>query len=65
MVLPIQKSVRKKQRREGSNLYNYEFPEPVKLSARARGWRLADVEAWIDARENYRAGRLTDKRPSE
>ncbi len=26
------------------------FPRPVKLGVRAVGWRLAEVEAWIDSR---------------
>lgn len=25
------------------------FPKPVKISERAVGWRLSDIEAWIDA----------------
>ena len=28
-----------------------DFPAPVKLGARAVGWRRADVEAWLAARE--------------
>jgi len=28
-----------------------DFPAPVKLGARAIGWRRADVEAWLDSRE--------------
>ena len=27
-----------------------EFPPPVKLTARAVGWRSQDVAAWIDSR---------------
>ena len=26
------------------------FPRPIKLGARAVGWRVDDVEAWISAR---------------
>ena len=29
---------------------NGEFPAPIKLSARAVGWREADVEQWINER---------------
>ena len=29
---------------------NGEFPAPIKLSARAVGWREADVEAWLAER---------------
>ena len=29
---------------------NGEFPAPIKLSARAVGWREADVEKWINER---------------
>ena len=28
-----------------------DFPAPVKLGARAVGWRRADVQAWLEARE--------------
>lgn len=28
-----------------------EFPAPVKLGARAVGWRRSDVEAWLESRE--------------
>lgn len=28
-----------------------EFPAPVKLSARAVGWRRSDVEAWLASRK--------------
>ena len=27
-----------------------EFPPPVQLSARARGWRSGDIEQWIKTR---------------
>ena len=27
------------------------FPKPIKLGTRAVGWRRAEVEAWLDARE--------------
>ena len=37
------------------------FPAPLKLSVRARGWRLSDVEAWLDSRERFGAGWLTDR----
>ena len=30
------------------------FPRPIKLGIRSVGWRKAEVEAWLDARE--RAG---------
>ena len=29
-----------------------EFPEPVKLSSRASGWRESDIAAWIESRES-------------
>lgn len=28
-----------------------DFPQPVKLSIRAVGWRVADVDAWIAGRQ--------------
>ena len=27
-----------------------DFPQPLKLSSQARGWRIEDVEAWLEAR---------------
>ena len=27
-----------------------EFPAPVRLGARAVGWRRSDIEAWLDSR---------------
>ncbi len=27
------------------------FPQPVKLSIRATGWRVSDVEAWLMSRQ--------------
>lgn len=27
------------------------FPKPIKLSARAVGWRTSDIEAWLNSRE--------------
>ena len=27
-----------------------EFPRPIKLSKRAVGWRVEDVEAWLESR---------------
>lgn len=30
------------------------FPRPIRLGARAVGWRRAEIEAWLDSRE--RAG---------
>ena len=30
------------------------FPKPIKLGIRSVGWRLAEIEAWLDSRE--RAG---------
>lgn len=27
------------------------FPPPVKLSARAVGWRKSDIDAWIESRQ--------------
>lgn len=27
------------------------FPQPVKLSVRATGWRVSDVEAWLMSRQ--------------
>lgn len=32
-----------------------EFPAPVKLGARAVGWRRSDVEAWLASRETKAA----------
>lgn len=29
-----------------------EFPAPVKLGPRSRGWRESDLERWIDARQS-------------
>lgn len=26
------------------------FPKPIKLGSRASGWRLSDIEAWIESR---------------
>lgn len=28
-----------------------DFPAPVKLGERARGWKVSEVEAWIASRE--------------
>lgn len=28
-----------------------EFPRPIKLTAKAVGWRDRDIEAWIESRE--------------
>ena len=28
-----------------------DFPKPIKLGERAIGWRVADLEAWVAARE--------------
>jgi len=28
------------------------FPKPIKLGPRAVGWRLSDVEIWLDTRIN-------------
>ena len=33
----------------------HRFPKPIRLGANSVGWRKAEVEAWLDARE--RAGR--------
>lgn len=27
-----------------------EFPRPISIGARAVGWRVADVEAWLESR---------------
>jgi prophage regulatory protein len=27
------------------------FPKPVKLGLRSNGWRVADVQAWLDSRK--------------
>lgn len=27
-----------------------EFPKPLQLSVRAVGWRLSDIEAWLESR---------------
>lgn len=27
------------------------FPKPVKLTAKAVGWRLSDIDAWLASRE--------------
>ena len=32
-----------------------DFPRPVHLSKRARGWRSDEVDAWIEARSEERA----------
>jgi prophage regulatory protein len=32
-----------------------EFPQQVKLSARAIAWREADIDAWIEARQPAKA----------
>jgi prophage regulatory protein len=41
-----------------STIYQYvkagDFPPPVKLGARAVGWRYADVLVWINSRETSR-----------
>nr|WP_291510682.1 AlpA family transcriptional regulator [Acidithiobacillus sp.] len=29
-----------------------EFPEPIRLGARAVAWREADIDAWIETRPN-------------
>lgn len=38
-----------------STIYDWmargEFPQPVKLGARAVGWRESDIQAWLDARQ--------------
>ena len=31
-----------------------EFPPPVKLTAKARGWLASDVTAWIESRKQAR-----------
>lgn len=31
------------------------FPAPIKLGARAVGWRRSDVEAWLQSRETKAA----------
>lgn len=33
-----------------SLIKNNAFPKPVKLSARAVGWRQPDIEAWLQSR---------------
>jgi len=33
-----------------SLIKNNAFPKPVKLSARAVGWRQSDIEAWLQSR---------------
>ncbi len=38
-----------------SPYYDPTWPRPVKLSARAVGWKLAELQAWLDAQE--RAGK--------
>ena len=32
-----------------------EFPRPVKIAAKAVGWRSDEVDAWIDSREKVAA----------
>lgn len=32
-----------------------DFPAPIKLGARAVGWRRSDVEAWLASRESTAA----------
>ena len=34
-----------------------QFPSPIRLSARAVGWRSSDVQAWITHREKVSVGR--------
>jgi predicted DNA-binding transcriptional regulator AlpA len=31
-------------------LRNKRFPEPIRLSARVKAWRLADIERWLSER---------------
>ena len=46
-----------------SRIYEYmrresdRFPRPLKLGVRAVGWRKAEVEAWLDARERTGSAR--------
>lgn len=30
-----------------------EFPQPVKLTAKAVGWRLRDIEDWLESRAQF------------
>lgn len=41
------------------------FPRPVKLTARAIGWRLADVEAWIESRGVSSGASENNNRPTQ
>lgn len=34
--------------------YDCEFPRPIALGGRARGWHLAEVEAWLASRPRIR-----------
>lgn len=29
-----------------------QFPKPVKIGIRASGWRLSEIQAWLDSRES-------------
>jgi prophage regulatory protein len=33
-----------------SLIKNNAFPKPVKLSARSVGWKLSDIESWLESR---------------
>nr|WP_042327454.1 AlpA family phage regulatory protein [Paraburkholderia ginsengisoli] len=33
------------------------FPEPVRLGARSVGWRVSDIEAFLESPADYRASR--------
>ncbi|MBF0583715.1 MAG: AlpA family phage regulatory protein [Magnetococcales bacterium] len=43
-----------------STLYFYiskgKFPAPVRLGERSVGWRLSDVQGWLDSRQPARGG---------
>lgn len=43
---------------EGSPQYDASFPLPIQLGAASVGWRLSDVENWIDAQ----AQKASDRR---
>lgn len=44
-----------------TSLYNYlkegQFPEPVRLGARAVGWKESDLMAWIASRQTRNAAK--------
>jgi prophage regulatory protein len=41
-----------------------DFPQPVALGKRARGWRASEIEAWIEARQRAEKWQPGKKRAS-